>query len=550
MVAAAALVLAGAFFVGYVSELQRDLNDPGAPRAQAAAQLAALEAALGYNGFLKAYRIYRLTGDATSRLEMTKRMTEAKRSLEAMGALYADNTAARPALREASAIADTFAHIANTAPATGPIALRGSPTMESLSNLPQSHQLEAAYLSLSNTLDRVREAARDQRRGTVAAALNWTQMLFIAALGCLVLGLVVIAGVLHFGSITRTKSTDDTPHLSPFSNEIHAAEQGRLRTAVSDLRDIAARLTQAAPAPSCAVADLTRQLQIEIKGLRGDIGDMTIRMAEERILANGGTPVFEATAPAKEKAPTRPTRTLADVPGAEILARLKDLAAEMTAAGDQDAKGALKAALEELAREIKTLSSDNAIARLNAILETFDDHADAIEAHAGAIEATADDVERELRAITTGLRALSREAQKGIRGGDDAISLRERAVALGARAQSLFTRLDGRRRERAAPMPASEVSIRTAAADITALAQSIVELEARAEQLSRAAVAERFSELADSLSPSEAVDDTHASEGTTDGAIRTLFESIDRLNNVAAALARAGDADRQRRVAH
>ena len=89
-----------------------------------------------------------------------------------------------------------------------------------------------------------------------------------------------------------------------------------------------------------------------------------------------------------------------------------------------------------------------------------------------------------------------------------------------------------------------------ASADIVAIAHLIARLEARAESLSQSAVAARYDDVSDSLSPSERQAQRRNVERKTGGAIHTVFESIERLNNVAAALARAGDVDRRRKAAH
>jgi hypothetical protein len=52
------------------------------------------------------------------------------------------------------------------------------------------------------------------------------------------------------------------------------------------------------------------------------------------------------------------------------------------------------------------------------------------------------------------------------------------------------------------------------------------------------------------MSPVERQTDGQRREANADGAIRNVFETIERLNNIAAALARAQDAERQRRIAH
>ncbi len=208
IVAAAALTMGGAYFVGYVSELQRSLNDPAETRSAAAQQAAAIEQALGYAGFLKTYRNYRLTGDATARLQLTRYAIDAERALTELKSLYADSPRAADMLREVENVGEAFAHVAQTAPETQSAALRGTAAMNDLASLPQPPQLEASYLALRTALDRLAVADQDRQLGGVASALNWSQGLLIAALFVLVIGLLIVAGLLQLGIIQPLKSLE------------------------------------------------------------------------------------------------------------------------------------------------------------------------------------------------------------------------------------------------------------------------------------------------------------------------------------------------------
>ena len=207
-IVAAALILGGAYFVGYVGEIQRDLKDPASLRRQAATEIAALEKSLGYAGFLKAYRNYRLTGDSASRPQLTQNANEAARAIATLRQIYAGDRTAGEALSEAAAVTDTFAHIARIAPQLGDAALRGSAGMETLNALPQAPQLEATYLSLRSALDRLRQADIEHQLGGAAAALNWSQALIIGALALVVLGLIIVAALLQLGIIQPLKSLE------------------------------------------------------------------------------------------------------------------------------------------------------------------------------------------------------------------------------------------------------------------------------------------------------------------------------------------------------
>src|SRR5262249_363014 len=110
------------------------------------------------------------------------------------------------------------------------------------------------------------------------------------------------------------------------------AEQQSFVEATARLREIADRLANPAPATAADalaadIKSLAETLRSAIEGVRGEIRDMAIRLTEDRILSSAGSPFAEDGVPS-----ATPMRSLADVPGPEIVARLKDLAAEMSAA--------------------------------------------------------------------------------------------------------------------------------------------------------------------------------------------------------------------------
>jgi hypothetical protein len=188
-------------------------------------------------------------------------------------------------------------------------------------------------------------------------------------------------------------------------------------------------------------------------------------------------------------------------------------------------------------------------ARLKNMGKALDRHADEIETHARAVEPASGALRSEIHAITSELRTIAARAQSNTV--KDAPALREAAIDLGARAESLFSYFES------APTLAVEdddeppaLSADTSAADLQALAQLIGRLEARAEHLSQAAIASRFSEISDDASPAEREAGLREVEQATDGAVHAVFESIERLNNIAAALARAGEVERRRLAAH
>jgi hypothetical protein len=208
VVAAALLVLGGAYFVGYVGELQRTLNAPIDPRPEVAQQVAAIERALGYAGFLKAYRNYRTAGDEAARADLTRYTVDAEHAFGQLKKLYAGNPLAADALREAESAGEAFAHVAQTAPETGAAALRGTAGMNELSTQPLPPQLEASYLALRTALDRLRSVDQAGKAGSLASTLNWTQWVIIAAVGALVAGLLIAAALLQLGIIQPLKALE------------------------------------------------------------------------------------------------------------------------------------------------------------------------------------------------------------------------------------------------------------------------------------------------------------------------------------------------------
>lgn len=100
----------------------------------------------------------------------------------------------------------------------------------------------------------------------------------------------------------------------------------------------------------------------------------------------------------------------------------------------------------------------------------------------------------------------------------------------------------------AALEPAPVETLEGAAKDILRLADVIAELESRIEVIAQRA-SDALALSADGPgAPTElSVGQAAQLDAQTDEAIQTLFQSIERLNNIASALARAGDAERDRR---
>ena len=750
---AAALISGGAYFVGYASEIERASSDHA---DRAAAEIATIENALGYTGFLKSYRSYRLTGEADARANLSIKAAEAAHAVERLRNLYVGDAAAADALSQAAAVIDTFAHVARIAPQLGDAALRGSPEMEALNSLPQSQQLETTYLSLRGTFDRLKQRDMEQRLAGATSALSANQALLVGGIFCVVIGLIAVAALLHWGVVRPLKTlahkadaakdelevkfdgaaaatmerlaggvatatealnvaaadllrlqsdgrrnfetavrnlqqsrsgfdeaakianesamaaidelrasttklaqagddraarldemtvrmdergralerafasakdkvelatdglatSNDTlnrlagdarSHFDKVSSN-SAATTGKVDTLASQLAEAIdavdervgqklntldtieqhlsvtlarvqeradetlialntnaseraaaaeaqlmaattaferllaevrghaqalAGLTAAAPptrGPAPEIETLAKVLHAESETIRNEIRELAIRLTEDRLLAGADMPLLGAKADDHA-----PRKTLADVPGDEIRARLENLAAEMNAAQAQlDHVAALQATLIGFASELAEPSHDERPERLKSIGLALNRHADVIEAHGQASDQPR---HAEVQAITSELRMIAARAQAT--NVKDAPALREAALLLGERARDLFDRFDD---ASALTDNAEPTAIEPAAAgtDLTALTQLIGRLEAKAEGLARAARATRF----------DAPNPDNSAELRTDDVVRTVFESIERLNGVAAALARAGDAERLRRAAH
>lgn len=198
-VTAAVMIVGGSYYVGFVGEVQRGLNDPESASQQAVDRIATIEQALGYQGYLRAYRAFRLTGDVASREEMTERVMEAARGLDALRKLYVDTPAARRTLQDLASVVDEFVRVSRSAPEFETNALRGTSAMDALATMPQLPQLEATYLTLRTALDRLRAQTQSYQMGSVAWALTWSQMLILLSVAVVVCGLVAAAFMLQTG---------------------------------------------------------------------------------------------------------------------------------------------------------------------------------------------------------------------------------------------------------------------------------------------------------------------------------------------------------------
>lgn len=280
--------------------------------------------------------------------------------------------------------------------------------------------------------------------------------------------------------------------------------------------------------------------------VRDEVTRLIEHLGEERLLPGAREavrPVALLEAPADGGSPAK---TLADVPKAEVLQRLGSLAAEMHAVntggpGPEE----IRAELIEVAAEMRQLGEAPETRQASDDLSaTLSRHADAIETHAREAAPTPEALRDALSAMARELRQVTARARNGL-ASEAALHAANAAADIEERAQRLFGQLEAV----LGVEEGDDVSFETTNADVEVLAGLAARLEARAEVLSEQAIARRFDEA---KAPGNAVEQRErafAADMRTDHAIQTVFESIERLNNVAAALARAGDAERQRRIA-
>ena len=254
---AALLVFGGAYFIGYVGQLERELSDPESASQKTAAQVAIIEHALGHAGFLKSYRDY-WTGDGQAQAELGKRASEATSALKVLDRLTTGDNTSATALREADAVISTFAQAAAAAPATPPSGLRGVAD-DSVKALPSAAQLETAYLTLAAAFERVREAERDGQLRNLGGLLDRAQILIGATLAALVAGLLAVAWVMRFGVIQP---------LNILERSLSAAAQGFVARRIwgTDRRDEIGELARAGEAMRQSLADMPALKTLADKG--------------------------------------------------------------------------------------------------------------------------------------------------------------------------------------------------------------------------------------------------------------------------------------------
>ncbi len=244
---AALLVFGGAYFIGYVGQLERELSDPESASQRTATQIAIIEHALGHAGFLKSYRDY-WTGDTRAQAELGKRSAEAVGALKALDRLTVGEATSTTALREVEAVVDTFTQTAAAAPATPPSGLRGV-TDDSVKALPSAGQLETAYLTLATSFERLRETGRSSQLRGLGGLLDSALILIVITLAALVAGLLIVAWVMRFGVIQP---------LNTLERSLSAAAKGFVAHRIwgTDRRDEIGELARAGEAMRRGLADM------------------------------------------------------------------------------------------------------------------------------------------------------------------------------------------------------------------------------------------------------------------------------------------------------
>ena len=524
IVVAAVLVMGGAYFIGYVGQLERELSGAQSAPARAASQVAIIQDSLGHAGFLKSYRDYWM-GDAQAQRELVKSGAEASR---AAGALR-NNAAAAGTVREIQALVASFAKISAAAPATPPSGLRGVAD-DSVRALPNPAQLETMYLTLSTSLARLDDLDRGERVSALGAALDRAQTIIIVALAALVGTLIAVAWAMRSRVIHP---------LSLLERSLASAVSGSAAQRVwgTDRPDEIGELARAGEAMRRRIAETptaaTREKTAPDKGQADVTLEGPALVLFEKLTSQVASAV-EALRSAGEAAKQNHAafaqgqdRILQsnDDMRAAIMAELKTITDAINGAAEQ-MRGEVTRLIEHIDEErLLPSRAGGAMALLTG---------PGSEAARTLADVPKAEVLERLGDLAAEMHAVANPSQGAA----------STALRIEQRARGLFAEL-GDVAELGADQ---ELSLEGATADVEALAQAVAKLEARAEALSELAVARRFDGPGNIGSPAELSDRAFAADLRTDGAIQTVFEAIERLNNIAAALARAGDAERQRRA--
>ncbi|HAJ47003.1 MAG TPA: hypothetical protein DCL54_10530, partial [Alphaproteobacteria bacterium] len=221
------------------------------------------------------------------------------------------------------------------------------------------------------------------------------------------------------------------------------------------------------------------------------------------------------------------------IAASEMLARLGSIAQEVRLAAGHEL-GAIKQIaqdiLEALAHAHDAGDTDHAVPSLVEL-------ADRLDNECAQLSPVLADVQRIATDLARGLRAPEAATEDGL-------------ATLAASARSLMAELDTVEAMEApkdvVPRPRIVDTIESTAVEIQRLSDLIADLEARAESLAGLAMSEQPEALDGLAGDGRLTSDLRSADAHADAAIQTVFQAIERLGNIAQALARAGDMQKQR----
>jgi hypothetical protein len=303
---------------------------------------------------------------------------------------------------------------------------------------------------------------------------------------------------------------------------------------ISRLGDGAAKET-GGPELLAAIQDLRRTLDLALANAQTN-------NSAERPEISDMPPSMKAAKPAR--ASTLP------IAAADMLARLGNIAAEVRAAAGHDL-APLKDALSPVVAQLEAISSQSDGAQARAGAMGLAQGAAGIDAACANIGDVFAGLKQTAAVLCERLRILTAEAQNGSDRFSD-LGLSDNAARLARDARALAGEIESMEASAppapAFPAPTLAATLEGAAQDIQRLSDAIADLEQRTEAMA-AEAAQALDAGPDTGAPSELIQNSRAvNDRLTDEAIQAVFQSIERLNNIAQALARAGDAQSRRKV--
>ena len=407
-------------------------------------------------------------------------------------------------------------------------------------------------IEINTAIAQLGQASNDVRIAVTALRNDFSQIIENVRASSQTLASAAAEGAHKVGEVTGrfAHGGDELAEIAARANErigamlaeLSATAQGlRQASEASDAAQVNETMRSAITADLRAITDTVNSAADKV---RDEVSRLIEHMGEERLSPGRDAvrPVALLGAPLTSSA----ARTLADVPKDEVLMRLGSLAAEMHAVNNGGPlPDEIRAELMDVAEDMRSLGNAPETRRASDELSAaLSRHADAIEIHARDEAPTPEALREVLGSMARELRQVTARARNGL-ASEAALHAANAAAEIEARAQRLFGQLEAAM----GVEDVDDVSFEATSGDVETLASLAAKLEARAEALSEQAVSRRFDEVTGAGSPAELRERAFVADMRTDQAIQTVFESIERLNNVAAALARAGDAERQRRIA-